>query len=340
MSDDLHTEPQTDLHTELQAHATSLRSLARDLLHDSHAAEDVTQQTLTKAWTSQKELQPGPMGGWLQRVLTNFTRRWRRGERRRMARETRQMIEQGAENQPSPAETLARREALQSVSNAVLQLDEPYQTAVFLPIAHMTGIRPDSGEVGLTCASSHSGVIRVQPSAGDGGKLKSLRLRLRHVATGFSRGVRVPQVLQKSTDSKGKEQHQLKSVANGPWQQEHLPTGFYEVEMWLAGCGPKSLGRHWVDGNTDTDLGMASLAAPGLVHFDVPDNKTPDDLKVEISALRKPFDVRIESLHTLMHDVQLAAGNYVLATQRGEQPPQFQMFEMRSGQTTTLRIAW
>ncbi|MGK0521170.1 MAG: DNA-directed RNA polymerase specialized sigma24 family protein, partial [Planctomycetota bacterium] len=53
------------LHSELQAHATSLRGLARDLLHDKHAAEDVTQQTLTKAWTSRNELQPGPMGGWL-----------------------------------------------------------------------------------------------------------------------------------------------------------------------------------------------------------------------------------------------------------------------------------
>lgn len=85
---------------------------------------------------------------------------------------------------------------------------------------------------------------------------------------------------------------------------------------------------------------MASLPAPGLVHFQVPDSKTPADLKVEISALRKPFDVRIESLHKLVNDVQLATGRNVLATQRGKQPPQFQMFEMRSGQTTTLRIAW
>ncbi|MFT4513250.1 MAG: RNA polymerase sigma factor (sigma-70 family) [Planctomycetota bacterium] len=813
------------LHSELQAHATSLRGLARDLLHDKHAAEDVAQQTLTKAWTSRNELQPGPMGGWLQRVLTNFTRQWRRGERRRVAHETRHMIEQGVENQPSPAETLARREALQSVSAAVLQLDEPYQTAVFLryfedlpprviahrtmsnvatvksriargltmlrqrlsqtqgdrdwrtglaatlglpigtalvpitagvllmkasmkvtvaaavlcigglylygggdpqppattdlltktattaeaseasdhaatakidrtpassyafeesqlshpyqleltvhvvdkhglpiagftpelappggtlrnasestdktgtaiirwpsrqanitievldprrhrrlvklrhgmpnhitlvgksregptfsfsiasglsitshdissqllagnatsnklqagihphavfsesglvplvkpvesteaanvgiflgetfsladfsnmtfhssdvklkgllsggdvmeaeatdycsikgfvygedgkpkgevpvvilgsspqplhrgktdkdgafrfnkllantyevraggtelglaketirvdkgdytqnlilqreacirgtlldeagkavgkatiewlsddgqwgdqtktagdgtfllanlpstsgslyvwhednqqrfPIAHMTGIRPDSGKVSVTCESSHTGTIRVQPSAVAGCKLNDLRLRLRHVETGFSRNVRVPRVLQKSTDKEGKQRSQLKSVANGPWQQGFLPTGFYEVEMGLAGCGTKNLGRHWVDGKADIDLGTVALAAPGLVHFDVPDRKMPDDLKVEISALRKPFDVRIESLRTLVNDVQLAEGSYVLATQRGELPPQFQTFEMRSDQTTTMRVAW
>lgn len=826
MSDDLHNHLHNHLHTELQAHATSLRGLARDLLHDSHAAEDVTQQTLTKAWTSRKELQPGPMGGWLQRVMTNFTRQWRRGERRRMARETRHMIEQGAENQPSPAETLARREALQSVSNAVLQLDEPYQTAVFLryfedlpprviaqrtmsnvatvksriarglamlrqrlsqtqgdrdwraglaatlglpigtalvpltagfllmkasmkvtvaaaalcisglyfyggddpqppattdvptkeavvveasgassdaavakidrapassyafeesqlshpflleltvhvvdehgipvsgftpelappggtlrnaaeatdktgmvvirwparqanvtievldprrhrrlvklrhgvpnhitfvgasrmgptvrmvrgrflaseisyklhnqrlagnvtshklnaglhphavfsesglvpvvkqretydskdeeifvsaavaatsfgnfnirsittqlkelsgdlkgikvtvpdycsiegfvygedgkpkrgvpvvilgtspqplhrgktdqegafqfnkllantyevraggtelglakvsirvdkgnytqslnlqreacirgtllddaskpmgnatiewlsddgqwadrtttrddgtfvlanlpsnsgslyawhkdgqkhfPIAHMTGIRPDSGEISVTCEQSNTGTIRLQPSASPSCKLGNLRLRVRHVDTGFSRGVRVPQVTQKSTDAKGIERQASVTLPNGQWQQSGLPAGFYEVEMWLAGCGPKNLGRHWVDGNTDTDLGMVSLATPGLVHFSVPDSKTPDDLKVEISSLRKPFDVRIESLHTLVNDVQLAAGNYLLATQRGEQPPQFQTFEVRSDQTTTLRVTW
>ena len=120
------------LHQELHAHANALRGLARDLLRDTHAAEDVTQQTLAKAWSVRDRLQTGPVGGWLHRTLTNFARQWRRGERRRTTHEARHSAAFATQSQPSPALTLARREALQSVTNAVLQLDEPYQTAVFL----------------------------------------------------------------------------------------------------------------------------------------------------------------------------------------------------------------
>ena len=117
-----------DLHRELQRHATSVRGLARDLLRDPHAAEDVAQQALTKAWASREGLQPGPLGGWLQRTVTNFTRQWRRGERRRQAREARHAEQSAKQAQPSPAEVLARREALQSVTDAASVLDY-YQNA-------------------------------------------------------------------------------------------------------------------------------------------------------------------------------------------------------------------
>src|SRR6187549_2541877 len=120
--------PHADIDRELRQHATSLRSLARDLVRDSHAADDVTQQALHQA-LAHRNLQPGPLGGWLRRVVENCARQWRRGERRRSAREAKLPAR---EPQPCPAESLARREALQTVTNAVLQLDEPYQTAILL----------------------------------------------------------------------------------------------------------------------------------------------------------------------------------------------------------------
>lgn len=118
----------SDLHHELQRHATGLRDLARDLLRDAHAAEDVTQATMQQA-LAQRDLQPGPLGGWLHRTLVNFARQWRRRERRRTAREGGLPAATAA---PSVAEQLARRETLQRVTSAVLTLEEPYQTAVFL----------------------------------------------------------------------------------------------------------------------------------------------------------------------------------------------------------------
>jgi len=113
---------------ELRHHAASLRSLARDLLRDSHAADDVTQETLHAA-LAHRELRSGPLGGWLHRVLENFARQWQRGERRRTARHRNLLT---PDPEPAPDESLMRRESLRAVTDAVLQLDEPYQTAIFL----------------------------------------------------------------------------------------------------------------------------------------------------------------------------------------------------------------
>ncbi|HEX6812477.1 MAG TPA: sigma-70 family RNA polymerase sigma factor [Planctomycetota bacterium] len=113
---------------ELRQHAAALRCLARDLLRDPHAADDVTQQTLHRAITARPP-EAGPLGGWLYRTLVNFTRQWRRTERRRAARQSQL---QPPEPVCTPLDTLSRRETLLSVTNAVLGLDEPYQTAIFL----------------------------------------------------------------------------------------------------------------------------------------------------------------------------------------------------------------
>lgn len=145
-----------DLHDELHRHAAALRGIARDLLRCPHAADDIAQATLHQA-LAQKNLQPGPLGGWLQRTLVNFARQWRRGERRLA---TRHQALPRPEAPAEPRETLARREVLQSVTTAVLQLDEPYQTAIFLRYFEDLPPRAIAARTGTNLATVKSRLAR------------------------------------------------------------------------------------------------------------------------------------------------------------------------------------
>ena len=67
------------------SHAGSLRRLARSLLADPHAAEDVLQET----WLVAMQRPPGrldgheSLGGWLRAVVRSLALKRRRGESRR-----------------------------------------------------------------------------------------------------------------------------------------------------------------------------------------------------------------------------------------------------------------
>lgn len=109
-------------------HASGLRSLAGALLRDEHAADDVLQDT----WLAALQRPPATrdqLSGWLARVARRLALRRRRGEGRRIGRER-------AVSRPerlAPAdEGLARREVLRTVVDAVLALEEPYQSVVLL----------------------------------------------------------------------------------------------------------------------------------------------------------------------------------------------------------------
>ncbi len=117
-----------DLESELSRHASGLRSIARDLLRDHHAAEDVAQDAAHRALVH-RPAGPGPLRAWLHRTAVNFAHQWRRRERRRADRHERLPTPEPA---ASTSDVLSRREVLKSVTDAVLALDEPYQTAVFL----------------------------------------------------------------------------------------------------------------------------------------------------------------------------------------------------------------
>ncbi len=111
-----------------------VRSLARQLCHTVHAAEDVAQATLATAIESP----PAKLDnrrGWLATVARNLAHKHYRKEGRLKARELRATKSGTA---PSTDEVVAREELRSSVVQAVLALPEPYRKIVLL--RHFNGL--------------------------------------------------------------------------------------------------------------------------------------------------------------------------------------------------------
>jgi len=112
----------------LLAHADFVRALARSLVVDEHRAEDIAQQT----WLAALQHPPAegcPVRSWLARVVRNFVRRRHRSETRR---QTREKAAARGESLPSPAEIVEVEEVRQRMIAALLDLDEPYRSALLL----------------------------------------------------------------------------------------------------------------------------------------------------------------------------------------------------------------
>ncbi|MEM7309621.1 MAG: sigma-70 family RNA polymerase sigma factor [Planctomycetota bacterium] len=112
----------------LLAHAGSLRTLARRILGDEAAAEDVVQET----WVVALERPPGRrerLPGWLGTVARTLALKRLRADGRRREREER--AARGT-RLPSTSDTAEKRQALRRMTDAVLTLEEPYQTAILL----------------------------------------------------------------------------------------------------------------------------------------------------------------------------------------------------------------
>lgn len=111
----------------LLTHARFVRAVARGIVADAHAAEDVAQDTFVAA-----VLHPpagGAPRGWLARVARRFALNRGRGERRRVLREAATVPPPPA---PSPEEILERERVRRAVVEAVVSLPEPYRTPVLL----------------------------------------------------------------------------------------------------------------------------------------------------------------------------------------------------------------
>lgn len=122
----------------LLAHAAWLRRLARSLVGDGAAADDLVQE----AWVAALRRPPDadrPLRPWLRRVLENAARfRWR-GEANRAAREA-HVVALADDATPSSDELLVRHEAQQLLARLVGELGEPYRSTILLRYAE--GLEP------------------------------------------------------------------------------------------------------------------------------------------------------------------------------------------------------
>ena len=117
-------------HEELLAQMDWVRALARRLVADSELAADLEQSAWVAALERPPRMDGGEAGlrGWLAAVMRNAARQLRRGEERRRAREAeRARPDRGEED---VADVVARGALQKRVTDAVMQLEEPYRSAV------------------------------------------------------------------------------------------------------------------------------------------------------------------------------------------------------------------
>jgi RNA polymerase sigma-70 factor (ECF subfamily) len=112
---------------QLLAHAPFVRALARALVRDDAAADDLAQESLLAALT--RPPQRGSLRAWLVGVVRNLARRTKRSDERRLARENTVAL---ARPPPpaTPSETAERLELFGRLVAAVSRLDEPYRATI------------------------------------------------------------------------------------------------------------------------------------------------------------------------------------------------------------------
>jgi RNA polymerase sigma-70 factor (ECF subfamily) len=113
----------------LERQGRTLRALARCLLGDAHAAEDVVQETWLACLAHPGGI-PGRFSAWVGTVAKHLALRRARGEGRRRAREERAAAPERLEALHELA--LEREEALRAVTRALLELEEPYKSTLIL----------------------------------------------------------------------------------------------------------------------------------------------------------------------------------------------------------------
>jgi len=121
---------------ELFRHAEFLQRLARGLLRDEQAAEDVAQDAFVLALERPPQAQ-GSLSAWLARVVRNLAHNRRTSEQRRAVREE---LAARVEHDDTDQLAVERLELQRAVAELVLRLDEAKRTALYL--RYYEGLEP------------------------------------------------------------------------------------------------------------------------------------------------------------------------------------------------------
>lgn len=116
--------------TELvERHSPRIYRLARRMLNNPQAAEDVTQETFLRLWRHAGNWKPGAakFETWLCRVATNLCY-----DRLRRKRETNAEVPEQVDERPNPAQALAHAQTADRVQIAVADLPERQRAAITL----------------------------------------------------------------------------------------------------------------------------------------------------------------------------------------------------------------
>ena len=129
--------------------------LARGLVGDTHAAEDVLQDSWIVARRHPPPL-PGRGGGWLRGIVLRVGRNHRRALLRRAAGPSAELplVEL------SPTDCAEREQLLETVRVAVEALDEPYRTTIRLRYLEELGYAEISARLGRPEATLRTHVMR------------------------------------------------------------------------------------------------------------------------------------------------------------------------------------
>ncbi|MCA9319737.1 MAG: sigma-70 family RNA polymerase sigma factor, partial [Planctomycetes bacterium] len=136
----------------LTGHARFLRQLARQLLAGEHDVDDAVQETMLKALQAREA--PDHARPWLAKTLRFVARGRRRSDARRFRRETRAARPDRVE--PESKELLA------TVTRAVLDLDEPWQSTILLRYYEGLSAAEIARREGIPSATVRSRLKRAQ----------------------------------------------------------------------------------------------------------------------------------------------------------------------------------
>lgn len=117
------------------------------LTRDRHTAEDLTQETLLKAFAALQRFEAGTnFRAWLFRIAYNSLINQRRG----LARQRESLPEDLPDSEDTPVDQAAQREALALLAEAVQRLPSEFQAAFLLRAEEGLSFRQIAGVLNLT----------------------------------------------------------------------------------------------------------------------------------------------------------------------------------------------